>query len=236
MNNFKIFPSIIFPGYFGAYDGSIWTIWNLEGYAGEPRRLNESLRGGTDKNDRYLSVNISLKNDDGSTSKQIKYYSHKFIAETLIPNPNNLPECNHKNRNKKDNRVENIEWSDRQSNMDHLAETYNDPIPPTPSFYEGTPIIDHIPDNWVLYEKPEKQTKPPRFLVKDLIRKENFKVISMTKWVNDNWNYISTRTNSKDPKKFYSLLMVYRNHSGYEVERILRGKLDKPWLYKKMNS
>lgn len=35
---------------------------------------------------------------------------HRIVASAFIPNPNNYPEINHINENKKDNRVTNLEW------------------------------------------------------------------------------------------------------------------------------
>lgn len=58
-------------------------------------------------------------NRDGYRRIQIRggsYLSHRLVAETFIPNPENKREVDHINRNTSDNRVENLRWVTRSEN------------------------------------------------------------------------------------------------------------------------
>ena len=44
---------------------------------------------------------------------------HRLVAETFIPNPENLPEVNHKDKNPFNNRADNLEWCTRQYNIEY---------------------------------------------------------------------------------------------------------------------
>lgn len=44
---------------------------------------------------------------------------HRLIAETLLPNPNNLPQVNHIDGNKLNNSLDNLEWTSNAKNTQH---------------------------------------------------------------------------------------------------------------------
>lgn len=48
-----------------------------------------------------------------------KVFLHRIIAQTFIPNPNNLPEIDHINRDTKDNRIENLRWVTHKENLNN---------------------------------------------------------------------------------------------------------------------
>lgn len=49
---------------------------------------------------------------------------HYLVAITYIPNTEGKNEVHHINNNKRDNRVENLEWTDRKENMTRMNRNY----------------------------------------------------------------------------------------------------------------
>lgn len=45
---------------------------------------------------------------------------HRLVAKAFIPNPNNLPEVNHKDFNRANNNANNLEWVSGEENRQHF--------------------------------------------------------------------------------------------------------------------
>ena len=122
-----------FAGYYVSEDGKVYRTpgsvndsfahkADAEGFV----EVTSHERGGNIKDGRYLSVNISLRDENGKFLKQIKYYTHRLIAETLIDNPNNCETVNHIDNNKHNNSVSNLEWTTQADNWRKVAPTQRD--------------------------------------------------------------------------------------------------------------
>lgn len=81
-----------------------WEVSNL----GRFKRQDESITTGFDRG-RYNGIEINGKT----------YSAHRIVAEVFIPNPKNLPQVDHINTNKRDNRVENLRWCTGSENMNN---------------------------------------------------------------------------------------------------------------------
>lgn len=74
------------------------------------------------KNNRYVQV-ILVNVPKGIKPKLL--YVHRLVAQHFIPNPNNLPEVNHRDFDRSNNCVENLEWVTRRENMEHAQTNTN---------------------------------------------------------------------------------------------------------------
>jgi hypothetical protein len=74
-------------------DGRVWS-----------KHLKRFKKCGINKSGYYFTVLNRRATDRINTT------IHRLIAQTFIPNPNNLSAVHHRNNSKLDNRVENLEW------------------------------------------------------------------------------------------------------------------------------
>lgn len=93
-------------GYEGKYQVSnLGRVWSIE--------TQKCLKGSHDK-DGYLQVYLTAKN--GKCKKELV---HRLVALVFLANPDSLPQVNHKDENKENNCVDNLEWISAKDNANH---------------------------------------------------------------------------------------------------------------------
>lgn len=71
------------------------------------------------KGEGYTHVNLTK-------NKEVKNcYLHRIVAEAFLPNPGNLPEVNHKDGDKSNDCVDNLEWCTASENALHYWRVIN---------------------------------------------------------------------------------------------------------------
>ena len=76
-------------------------------------------------NSGYLQVTFRMN------GKWLHRKVHRLVAQTFLPNPNNWPEVNHKDCNRTNNNVDNLEWCTRKYNREYkekFGKTQNRPV------------------------------------------------------------------------------------------------------------
>ena len=80
---------------------------------GNNKTKKEKIRDGKIDNRGYKRISL-CKN-----GKEKKYSIHRLVAQAFLPNPDNLPVVNHKDENKLNNNVENLEWCTQEYNVNY---------------------------------------------------------------------------------------------------------------------
>ena len=110
-------------GYKGLYQVSSWgrvrylKNWfydEITVFPQEPLRPEVTKKG-------YLRVDLY---DSNGRRKHKKV--HRLVANAFIPNPDGKPQVNHKDGNKENNSVTNLEWVTDKENKDHRKNVYKE--------------------------------------------------------------------------------------------------------------
>ena len=98
-------------GYEGLYEvsnsGKVRMLRNGNSHYMAEKRCQKNNKG-------YLTTMLS--NKDRSRKR---WLVHRLVAIAFLPNPNNFPEVNHKDENKLNNHVGNLEWCDHVYNSNY---------------------------------------------------------------------------------------------------------------------
>lgn len=115
---------------------------------------------------------IKIINEKG----EIKHESiHRLVAKTFIPNPQNLSEVNHKDGNRENNCIDNLEWVTRSQNLKHSFEHLGQ-----------TPIRFHIECDLYYKNKFIKSFKSIKEASKYAEKHFNAKETMLRKWKQNN--------------------------------------------------
>ncbi len=102
-----------YPDYYITEDGQV-----ISHKYKKPR----ALKAGKLNNGSQIYLSVTLRKDNKSHQKLV----HRLVAEAYIPNPENKPQVNHKDRNTTNNNVENLEWTTPQENSSHANAKWHD--------------------------------------------------------------------------------------------------------------
>ena len=117
------------PGYEGFYQVS--DLGNIRSI-----RFNKIRNMKSWDSHGYRAVELCMNNNRYTVG------IHRLVALTFIPNPENKPEVNHKDRNKSNNNVENLEWVTQSENVAHA---YRHGVEPRPT-HQNQPFQKEILD------------------------------------------------------------------------------------------
>ena len=149
------------PGYEGIYMVSTFgNIKSLDRYVIKSNGVRQLKHGklleSQFNQDGYLQCKLCK---DGK-HKTVRV--HRIVASVFIPNPDNLPEVNHKDCNRSNNHIENLEWATHKENVVYSTNLghYKKPIGKDNWNYGGTKLkkyYENHPDEKLKLARPGAQ-------------------------------------------------------------------------------
>lgn len=105
---------------------NLYMVSNLGKVKSMPRKIKtpygsymtkENILKGSKNQKGYIQIEYNIN------KKRYVQQLHRIVAKVFIPNPLDKPQINHKDGNKENNKVNNLEWVTNKENMQHAYQT-----------------------------------------------------------------------------------------------------------------
>lgn len=150
--------------------------------------------------DKYGYYNVSIYCNGKRSTKT----SHRIICETYHENPNNYTTVNHKDGNKLNNNIENLEWASVSMNINHAYQT---------GLHE---TILSLEDVVYIYENPDNLTPTQLSKKLEVNRNTVYGVVYDNKWTDITKDLKKNHIKSSNQKHNQKCLGISKSGEKYE--------------------